>query len=217
MQPRTIVGTNVSQTNYSVGFLPESTPCDLNYYIAHWCQLCSNHSLTWLSCLMSQEFSWSPHWQQLAGIFDRGGKTVYGRQEMLQSEIRTNLKQLLVLSCVSIFTSEALCISCLSSPVYRFLMFEQRQKLLHSSSQMETRNAKYVGHFRTKWTRWWLKRSHLNLPCLWDPILVQHVMIQKSQLVVAQLCHPWLNCKDAPEMAYENRCVIPLVFTFYQS
>ena len=36
---------------------------------------------------------------------------------MAASEIGTNLKQLLVLSCVSIFTSEALCISCFSSLV----------------------------------------------------------------------------------------------------
>jgi len=84
--------------------------------------------------------------------FEWGGKTVYGRQEMLQSEIRINLKQLLVLSCVSIFTSEALRISCFASPVCRFLVFEQRQKMLHPSSHMEARNAKYVGHFRTKWT-----------------------------------------------------------------
>ena len=89
-------------------------------WIVHWCQLCSNHSFAWLSCLMSQECLCLPHCQQFASIFERGGKTVHGKQDMIQSEIRTNWKQLLIiapLSCVLIFTSEALCISCFPSPV----------------------------------------------------------------------------------------------------
>ena len=69
----------------------------ISLWIVHWCQLCSNHSFTWLSCLMSQECLCLPHCQQFASIFERGGKTVYGRQEMMQSEIRTNWKQLLMI------------------------------------------------------------------------------------------------------------------------